>query len=137
MTFLKQPPAGPRDRSADGGDLDGLLKTFFRAQLPDPWPAWQPPEQSVASARRVQFPTGGRTLRVGRSVLAASVLLLLVGQLAVTRLASDAGSWPPADAGDGPAEATHRLSSGEPAPPRHPLPRSLGKREATQKRSGQ
>jgi hypothetical protein len=136
MSFLQQPPAGPRGRSPDGSDLDGLLKRFFHAQMPDPWPDWQRSVQAPASGPKVRSAAGGRTLRAGRSVLAASVLLLLVGQLALTRLAPDAGYWRPTDGSDGPAEATRRQSGGAPALPSRPPSRSFNKNEASGKRPG-
>jgi hypothetical protein len=136
MTSIQQPPAGPRDRSVDSGDLDGLLKAFFHSQVPDPWPAWQPGEKTPVLARKIRWAGGGRTLRIGRSVLAASVLLLLIGQLALTRLAPGPGSWQPADSGDGAVEATHRPGDA-PARPRQPLSNPLGKTDTTRRAPGQ
>jgi hypothetical protein len=117
MTYIKQPPVGPRERPTDG-ELDGLLQKFFRAQMPEPWPAWQLPEQSPPSGQR--FATGGRTLRIGRAVLAASLLLLLLGQLALTRLAPDVRPGQAADPADSrELEATHSpMGSPQGRPPR-------------------
>jgi hypothetical protein len=121
MTFIKQPPVGPRERPTDG-DLDGLLHKFFRAQMPDPWPAWQSPERSPTAQRRSA--AGGRTLRVGRAVLAASLLVLLIGQLAFTRLAPEARPGQAADPADSrELEATRpQIGSPQPRPPRLPAP---------------
>lgn len=63
MTFVEPPSLKPRD------DLDGLLRAFFRAQMPLSWP---PPRQPTASRRGL--------LR-GRWALAASVALLLLSSV--------------------------------------------------------
>jgi hypothetical protein len=53
-------------------DLDRLLSAFFRAEVPDPWPA-APAVPSAAPSRRPR--------RGSRLALAAAVALLLGGQL--------------------------------------------------------
>jgi hypothetical protein len=53
-------------------DVDELLRGYFRAEMPEPWPACPTPE------RAVQRPSH---LRITRWVVAASVGLLLVGYL--------------------------------------------------------
>jgi hypothetical protein len=63
--------------------LDRLLRDFFRAELPAPWPVLKPPEArpdrpTVAGPRR--WSALGRRL-----VLAASVAFLLVGYLVLAR----------------------------------------------------
>jgi hypothetical protein len=67
----------PPDGQPRPEDLDGLLRAFFRAEQPKPWPSWQPPLEA-----------GGRPIRVGRGtlsrsrwVLAASMLCLVSGSL--------------------------------------------------------
>jgi hypothetical protein len=60
-----------------GGDIDALLGAYFKAELPKPWPAFQPPRRSrtlpVQPARsRPRFAFGSRL------ALAASVALLLL-----------------------------------------------------------
>lgn len=57
-------------------DLDGLLRGFFRAEMPDPWPALQTPP-SARPARR------SASLR-GKLALAASVALLVAGSWCLT-----------------------------------------------------
>jgi hypothetical protein len=99
MNSLQQPRAEPLagDRSAD--DLDGLLRVFFRTQMPEPWPRLAPP---------VTLPLPGqrrRSLFRSRFVLAASLLILLLSQLF---LASMFSGYPGRDASDGRYEATNR-----------------------------
>jgi hypothetical protein len=64
MSLIEPPPVRP------GDDLDGLLRAYFQAQMPHPWPALKlPPARSRwAAVRR-------------RLALAASVALLLLGAL--------------------------------------------------------
>ncbi len=78
MSVLEPPPLQP------GDDLDRLLRTFLRSQLPHPWPS--PP---VTSCQR--RPADGRNLMRSRWSLAASVALLLVGSwLLPSRFTPDA-----------------------------------------------
>ena len=46
MNSVQQPGAStrPHDRLAD--DLDGMLRSFFRAEVPEPWPDFQLPVMS-------------------------------------------------------------------------------------------
>ncbi len=72
-----------------GDDLDGLLRKFFKSQLPQPWPAPQA-RVSVTSSKRYAV---GRSLVRGRWALAASVALLFLGSwLLPNRLTPDAQS---------------------------------------------
>ncbi|MBL8797324.1 MAG: hypothetical protein JNM56_25710 [Planctomycetia bacterium] len=53
-------------------DLDGLLRSFFRSEMPDPWPTMKAPA--------AETPTLGWWSRSrSRLALAASVALLLIG----------------------------------------------------------
>lgn len=62
-----------------GDDLDGLLRTFFRSQMPQPWPASPARHAKNLSPAR---PTSSRhPLMRSRFALAASVALLLLGSL--------------------------------------------------------
>jgi hypothetical protein len=54
-------------------DIDRLLGTFFRGEVPTPWPTFEAPIASPAVGR------GGSALSPGRVALAASVAALLVG----------------------------------------------------------
>jgi hypothetical protein len=68
MSVLEPPPLQP------GDDLDGLLRTFLRSQLPQPWPPPRLPSDVASCQRR---PANGRNLMRSRWTLAASVALLL------------------------------------------------------------
>jgi hypothetical protein len=79
MSFLVAPPNHRQDRSPEGDDVDQLLRAFYRAEMPDPWPSFEAPADaptvlpfSAPGARRAMF---GRS----RLALAASVALLIGG----------------------------------------------------------
>jgi hypothetical protein len=60
--------------------LDGALRSFFRAEMPDPWPVMSAPElPPQAAVVRPWWKRGGRF------ALAASIALMLVGYLALAR----------------------------------------------------
>lgn len=73
MNLVQEPPKRP------GDDLDGLLRTFFRAQMPYPWPA--PPTSHFRIEPAVRPASSRRPLIRSRWTLAASVALLLLGSL--------------------------------------------------------
>ncbi|HLJ98107.1 MAG TPA: hypothetical protein VKU02_33415 [Gemmataceae bacterium] len=118
MNSLQPHRAGSleRDRSAD--DLDGLLSRFFRAQMLEPWPALEPP--AMPSVRT----EGGAARRLSgfrsRFALAASLLILLLGQLFVSSQFSGLARLAP-DNNRGRLEATNRIDS---APALAPKPAS-------------
>jgi anti-sigma factor RsiW len=59
-------------------EIDGLLRAFFRAELPHPWPAMKAPAAPTAPAR----PAPSRpALWRSRLALAASVAVLALGAL--------------------------------------------------------
>jgi hypothetical protein len=59
-----------------GGDLDALLGTFFKGEMRQPWPAFQPPQKR---RRTPSKPAKHRRFALGsRLALAASVLVLLL-----------------------------------------------------------
>ena len=63
-----------------GDELDGMLRSFFRAEVPDPWPTMKAPPAVV----KFEKPRRSTWLRIGpRLAIAASVGLLLVGYLAL------------------------------------------------------
>lgn len=71
-----------------GDDLDALLRAFYQREMPDPWPAFEPPmdraSRGVPSAAPRTLPlrpAAVRSSRVwsSRLALAASVALLLLG----------------------------------------------------------
>src|SRR3954468_5825003 len=66
-------------------DLDGQLRAFFRAEMPNPWPAWKAPAtpsrpSAPLPAARGPIPAN-RSLWRSRLGLAASVALLVLGSL--------------------------------------------------------
>lgn len=58
-----------------GEDVDTVLGAFFKAQMPSPFPAFQPPAPRTLPLRPATFPRA--TLFTSRLVLAAAVVLLL------------------------------------------------------------
>jgi hypothetical protein len=60
------------------GDIDELLRVFFRSQMPQSWP---PPPVPVAPAPSLPRPAKRNSLIRSRWALAASVALLLLGSL--------------------------------------------------------
>ncbi|MHB1422764.1 MAG: hypothetical protein ACYC3I_06130 [Gemmataceae bacterium] len=71
MSVVKPPSMQPSD------DFDGLLRAFFRRQLPHPWPAPRALSASVVASRSRS--ATGRSLMRSRGALAASGALLLFG----------------------------------------------------------
>jgi len=102
MNLLSLPE--PASRSED--DLDLMLRDFFQAEMPNPWPAFEGPPATLP------LPVRGRSAgrSVGRSVwrsrlaLAASVALLLAGPLLLSGRLADPG--PGTTRTMSPAEAT-------------------------------
>jgi hypothetical protein len=73
MSLLEPPPLRP------GDDLDGLLRAYFRKEMPSPWPAPKlPPVRTLPFSRPG---TARRPLVGSRLALAAAVALLLLGSL--------------------------------------------------------
>lgn len=69
-------------------DLDGLLRAYFRAETPDPWPAWQRPREVTPLPSR----NSTRTLARGRWALAASLVGLVMGTLYLSGRFADTGT---------------------------------------------
>lgn len=63
MSHLSPPPAN---------DVDNVLRTFFKAQMPAPWPSLKAPAVVAATAK-------GWPMMRSRLALAASVALLALG----------------------------------------------------------
>lgn len=57
-------------------DVDRVLTSYFQAQLPKPWPAWQSPESGT-------LPRRSRWLSLTRFAVAASLAGLLAAYLAL------------------------------------------------------
>src|SRR5438270_7739590 len=72
-----------------GDDLDGLLRAFYRAQLPSPWPALKAPPPPAA--RRPAPGPRGWPLWRRRLALAASAALLVVAALLLSGQFADTG----------------------------------------------
>jgi hypothetical protein len=66
----------PANAAGAADDLDGLLRQFFQAQLPDPWPKLRLSDEPPAGVR-----PGRWTLLRSRLALAASIALLVGGQV--------------------------------------------------------
>jgi len=103
---------------ANGRNLDHVLEAFFRSEMPNPWPAFQPP---LSRASRLPFPesptparlpftapappprtSAGGSLVRSRLALAASVAILIGGGLLLpARLSGPAAGLPSMDAPTG------------------------------------
>jgi hypothetical protein len=79
MSFLVAPPSHRHDGSPEGDEVDQLLRAFYRAEMPDPWPSFEAPAQAPTV---LPFPArhARRSIFVrSRLALAASVALLIGG----------------------------------------------------------
>jgi hypothetical protein len=74
MSLLVRPNLPPSD------ELDGLLRTFFQAELPDPFPSLEAPAPRAAVLSPRPARSGWNLFR-SRLALAASVALLVAGPL--------------------------------------------------------
>jgi hypothetical protein len=81
MTYSTRPPINLRFTSPPD-EVDGLLRRFYRAQLPVPWPAppQVPVEQPTPQPQRLAV---SRFFRLDRLAVAAAVVLLVIGYLAL------------------------------------------------------
>lgn len=64
------------ERNRKPHDVDGLLREFFKAEMPHPWPVMKPP---MAFKSTLPFRAQGWSLMRSRLALAASIALLLLG----------------------------------------------------------
>jgi hypothetical protein len=79
MRIAEPPSLDSPWRGHSGDDLDGLLHSFFRSEMPDPWPALEmPAEETVLPMPAMPRPHRWKTFRA-RFALAASVAFLLAG----------------------------------------------------------
>jgi hypothetical protein len=86
MNLLEEPSLQP------GDNLDNLLRAYFQAEMPNPWPSLEaPPRRLRVASPRPAAKSGGSLLR-SRLALAASIALLVSGPLFL------AGSFPDAAA---------------------------------------
>jgi hypothetical protein len=82
MTVVTPPNIVPDSGRPPEDDLDGLLRAYFQAEMPDPWPSFEAPapRNGVLPLRRPQQPRRFNLWR-SRLALAASILLLIAGAL--------------------------------------------------------
>lgn len=88
MNRTEPPVAGWRGPGMPGDDSETLLRAFFHAELPHPWPSLTPSDFATTCPARLA-PAGRRlrwlpALRAGvrsRLALAATIALLLLGTL--------------------------------------------------------
>jgi hypothetical protein len=117
MTLIKPPSTSRGPRPPE--DLDGLLRAFFQAEMPDPWPASPAPRPAERNGTILPFrspalpsfrkPTRGWSLFRTRLALAASVALLALGAFCLPGAFRDGGSKaPPAFVGDPGANEKYR-----------------------------
>src|SRR5262245_19026780 len=88
MNVLSPPTSA--NGHAGGDNLDDLLRAFFRAEMPSPWPK-APPTPSRPALRLLQAPAAAprrRVLTRSRLALAASVALMLGGAWFLSRTAT-------------------------------------------------
>lgn len=79
MRFAEPPSLDSPLRGRSGDDLDGLLRGYFRAEMPEPWPNLEPPaSEPVLPFAAAPRPRRWKSFRA-RLSLAASVALLLAG----------------------------------------------------------
>jgi len=78
MRFIEPPTVGAHGSTRSGDDLDGLLRAFFRAEMPHPWPELDAPAFTSVPSTRLAF---WRRIKRSHLALAASVALLIGGSL--------------------------------------------------------
>ena len=96
------PPLSTGDRPAPD-ELDALLRAYFRAEMPEPWPA--PPLVAAAPTTPVAVARAGRASVRSRLALAASVMVLIGGTMLLPKTKPTGD--PPQEVRIGPGEATH------------------------------
>ena len=77
MNPLPQSPLGPHSLERRGYDVDPLLRAYFRAEMPAPWPELVLPAKGETA--NAPAPRRPQTSYRSRFALAASLLLLLSG----------------------------------------------------------
>jgi hypothetical protein len=75
---VQTPTLVPNSGRPPEDELDGILRAYFKAEMPDPWPSFEAPApRNGLPLRRPQAPRF--TLLRSRLALAAAILLLVVG----------------------------------------------------------
>jgi len=77
MNDIARPPMGPTNGQGSPEPIDNLLRGFFRAEMPEPWPTLSRPEPRILPFVRPQRASRFASTR-SRLALAASVAVLLV-----------------------------------------------------------
>lgn len=80
MSLLSPPPA-QRGGAQPPDDVEDLLRAFYKAQVPDPWPSLEAPAPRRTPAPATIKRAAGWPLMRSRLAVAASVALLLAGSL--------------------------------------------------------
>lgn len=80
MTVVNPPPIVPNSGRPPEDDLDGLLRSFYHAEMPAPWPSFTAPAARDGVPPRAQTVYRFALWR-SRLALAASILLLIAGTL--------------------------------------------------------
>jgi hypothetical protein len=80
MTLLS-PPSVSRDGGPPPDDVDRILRAFFKAEMPDPWPSAEAPPPRRLLPFPAARPSKRWPLMRSRLALAASVALLVTGLL--------------------------------------------------------
>jgi hypothetical protein len=97
--------------------IDALLGAFFKGEMPDPWPAFQPPARSRTLPLPARRAPVVRRLVGSRVALAASVaLLLLCGWLLGGKSVPTAAPGLPALPSPGSADRDNHYPSTAPTP---------------------
>jgi hypothetical protein len=77
MNDIARPPVEPTNGQGSPEPFDNLLRGFFRAEMPEPWPTMKHPEPRILPFVRPQRASRFASTR-SRLALAASVAVLLV-----------------------------------------------------------
>src|SRR5262245_9060274 len=94
---ISQPPVEHRQSGPSADDVDGLLRDFFQASLPRPWPAFVRPQRETLPLVR---PASWRRRFRSSLALAASVAILALGLGLLPGKFVDRPSTPLPGAGD-------------------------------------
>jgi hypothetical protein len=94
MSVIEPPLFNRSSFSPSDDELDGLLRSFFRGEMPRPWPVLEPPAAAIVSLSSPELPRSG-VLSRSRVVLAASVAFLIGGQALLSHALQTDGSANP------------------------------------------
>jgi hypothetical protein len=98
MNTIQRPPVEATNGDGSSDHYEELLRAFFRAEMPNPWPVFERPVLAIA---RPHARTSRFARLKSRAALAASVALLLLGTwLLAGAFRSGPGSNSSTDAND-------------------------------------